>query len=69
MQIAKTVELQLKSGQVMTIEMTPTLLERIRTSFGLEPGQEVTDNHVKYYLAISMRNTLTESEDGKIRAA
>lgn len=64
MEIAKTLELQLKSGQIMSIEMTPALLERIRASFSLDDGQDVTDNHVKYYLAISMRNTLTESEDG-----
>lgn len=54
----------MKSGQVMSIEMTPLLLERIRSSFSLTTEEEVTDNHVKYYLAISMRNMLTESEDG-----
>lgn len=69
MEFAKTVELKLKSGQTMSIEMTPLLLEKIKSSFDLESSDDVTDKHVKYYLAISMRNMLTESEDGTICAA
>jgi hypothetical protein len=64
MQFSKTMELQLKSGQSMEIQMTPLLIEKIKSSFSLNSVDDITEKHVKYYLAISMKNMLSEAGDG-----
>jgi len=64
MHVAKTIEIQMKSGQVFTLDMSETLLERIRTSFDLDTVNHITERHVKYYLTSAMKRALEEA-DGK----
>lgn len=64
MHISKTVEFQLKSGQTLTLDMTETLVERIRAAFELNSADQVTERHVKYYLSSAMKKAL-ETDDGR----
>lgn len=63
MQIAKTIEIELKDGQVMTLDMTPDLLRNIKSTFMLNSDDEITDRHVKYFLTSALKNML-EASDG-----
>lgn len=64
MNVAKTVEFKLKSGQTLTLDMTETLVERVRAAFELNSSDQVTERHVKYYLTSAMKKSL-EAEDGR----
>lgn len=64
MNIVKTVEISLKDGRQLTLEMSDALLTQIKNTFGLINESEITDRHVKYYLTSAMKNTL-EKFDGK----
>ena len=64
MQVARQVEIRLRTGEVMTIDVSDKLMEQVMTTFGLPTPGAVTDAHVKYYLASSMRNAL-ETTDGR----
>jgi hypothetical protein len=63
MNVVKRVELRMKTGDVMTIDVSDRLLENVRQAFDLTDNSQVTDRHVKYFLASSMRNML-EVTDG-----
>lgn len=58
MKIEKTIEINLKDGQIMTLDMTPQLIGSIRTAFMLDETSEITERHVKYYLISSIKNAL-----------
>ena len=53
------VELFLKDGSKIDFEMTQKLAESIREAFGLRPGDLLSESHVKYYLASSIKNYLS----------
>jgi hypothetical protein len=63
MQVAKTIEIDLRDGQVMTLDMTPELLKNIRTTFMLESDNDITERHVKYFLTSALKNML-EAQNG-----
>ena len=63
MQVAKTIEIVLRDGQVMTLDMTPDLLKNIRTTFMLESDDDITERHVKYFLTSALKNML-EAQNG-----
>lgn len=63
MNIVKTVEISLKDGRQLTLEMSDTLLTQIKSTFGLTNESEITDRHVKYYLTSAMKNTLEKFDD------
>lgn len=63
MNVVKQIEVHMKSGDVMTIDVSDRLLESVRQAFDLPDGSQVTDRHVKYFLASSMKNML-EIADG-----
>jgi hypothetical protein len=58
MQIAKTIEIELRNGQTITLDMTPELLRNIRTTFTLASDEDVTERHVKYFIASALKNML-----------
>lgn len=60
MNVCKTIELELKSGQVLTLDLSDVLLERIRSTFELESSDQITERHIKYYLISSMKNAVKE---------
>jgi len=60
MNVARTVEVKLKNGDIVNIALSDVLIERIRGTLGLEADDSVTDAHVKYYLVSSMKNALGE---------
>jgi hypothetical protein len=62
MQIAKQIEIQLKSGEVLTLDMTEKLVEQIKSAFDLKTSDQVTEGHVKYFLAASMKNMLEAAD-------
>jgi hypothetical protein len=63
MQVAKTIEIDLRDGQVMTLDMTPELLKNIRSTFMLESDDDITERHVKYFLTSALKNML-EAQNG-----
>jgi len=63
MQVAETIEISLKNGQVLTLDMSQQLVDGIRSAFMLGDAEVITERHVKYYLAAAMKNSL-ESIDG-----
>lgn len=58
MNIAKTIELNLRGGQHLTLDMSSDLLDKIKEAFGLASDADITERHVKYYLTSSMKNAL-----------
>ena len=61
--VARTVDIELKSGQVATIDVSQELLERARTAFCLNSHEQVTERHLKYYLVSSMKNALEKLDE------
>lgn len=55
---ARTLELQLKNGYIAEIDVSHELLERVKDTFQLQSSDQVSDNHIKYFLASSMKNSL-----------
>lgn len=63
MNVEKVVEIELKDGRVVTLEMSGEMLRNIRESFDLSSDDDITDRHIKYYLISSMKNTLELNHD------
>lgn len=58
MRVVKNVELKMKSGETVSIDLSDVLMEKIRSAFDLQAVDQVTDRHVKYFLVSSMKNML-----------
>jgi len=58
MRVAKNIELKMKSGETVNIDVSDVLLEKIRSTFELQSADQVTERHVKYFLVSSMKNML-----------
>ena len=54
----KSVEIELKSGDILTIDMTQKLVDCIKNAFCLSCEEEITESHITNYLISSMKNTL-----------
>jgi len=65
MRVEKTIELTMKSGEKLVLEMSDVLLGQIRDAFYLKSVDEIDDNHVKRYLVSAMRKSL-EVNDGNV---
>lgn len=55
---ARTIELQLKNGYIAELDVSHELLEQVRDTFQLQSSDQVSDRHIKYFLASSMKNAL-----------
>jgi len=64
MEFSKVVDIELKSGQVMQLQMTDAFIEKIRSALMIPAEAEVTERHIKSFLVGSMKNALEGSEDG-----
>ena len=60
--LGKTVQFNLKDDLIVTLEMTPRLVEDIVRAFELKGPDEMTTTHVKYYLASGMKKALEASD-------
>jgi hypothetical protein len=60
MNISKIVEIELKDGRVVTLEMSEKLVQNIQEAFNLPSQDDITDRHIKYYLISSMKNALED---------
>lgn len=58
MNVSKIVEIELKDGRVVTLEMSDKLVKSIQETFNLASQEDITDRHIKYYLVSSMKNAL-----------
>lgn len=65
MQVARQVEILLKTGDVLTIDVSDRLLESVKQKFELSSGEHVTDKHLKYYLVSSLKNALEFADEPK----
>lgn len=61
MKIVKTFQMELKDGQVLTLDVSDVLLNKVKDAFMLESADAVSDNHLKYFIASSMKNALETS--------
>ena len=59
------IDIPLANGCVMEIQMTETLVNNIRSAFSLSSWENLTPNHVKFFLAKSMQNALESVSDEK----
>lgn len=48
----------MKNGLIAEIDVSQELLERVRSTFRLQSTDQVSDSHIKYFLASSMKNAL-----------
>ena len=58
MEVTKSINISLPNGTVATIDMSQQMVERVMSTFMLENPDSITENHVKYFLASSMKNAL-----------
>jgi hypothetical protein len=58
MEVNKSIDIRLPNGTIATIDMSRQMVEKIMSTFTLEDEDMITENHVKYFLASSMRNAL-----------
>jgi hypothetical protein len=58
MNAVKTVEFSLRDGQIVTLDMSDRLVKQIVSAFSLRGPEEISENHVKSYLASGMKKAL-----------
>jgi hypothetical protein len=66
MQVSKTMQIRLKSGDILSLEMSDVLVSQIMKAFMLERAEDVTERHVKYYLTSSFKKALEETDEGRL---
>lgn len=64
MKITKTIVLELSAGKSVSLDMTEQLTSKIKESFNLNSDDDITERHVKYYLASALNNAVGKF-DGK----
>lgn len=63
MNVTKTVEFSLRDGQIVTLDMSERLVDQIVTAFDLRGPDEISEGHVKIYLANGMKRALEVMKD------
>lgn len=63
MNVMKTVEFSLRDGQVVSLDMSDRLVDQIITAFSLNGPEEISEGHVKHYLASGMKKALEVMKD------
>ena len=64
MNVSKVVHIDLK-GQHLTLEVSDTLLDKVKETFMLDSIESVTDAQLKYYIVSSMRNAIERADNGR----
>lgn len=64
MKITKTIVLELAAGKTVSLDMSENLTSKIKEAFKLNSDDDITEKHVKYYLASSLSNAVGKF-DGK----
>lgn len=59
--VVKTFKFPLKSGEELTLEVSEKLLQDVAQAFNIST-EIVDENHMKYYLASSMKKALETHE-------
>lgn len=65
MEAIKQFCIELKSGDVLTVDVSEKLLSQIKKSFELSADDQVTDRHLKYFLVSSMNKALEAADVGE----
>lgn len=63
MDVARSVEMRLRGGETLTIDMSSQLLEQVRHAYSLDSTDHVTEGHVKRFLVSSMTNLLETCDE------
>lgn len=63
MNVTKTVEFSLRDGQIVTLDMSDKLVDQIISAFDLNSADEISEGHVKSYLANGMKRALEVMKD------
>jgi hypothetical protein len=62
----KKIEFELKDGTLVELDMSQKLIDNIRNAFSLSDTQEVTERHVKYFLAGAIKNAVEQTGVGDV---
>jgi len=65
-QAAQKIEFELRDGTLVELDMTEALINSIRSTFSLMPEQEITERHVKYFLASAIKNAVEKTGAGDV---
>lgn len=60
MEIADKIKLNLPSGVVVDLEMSPQFLQNLRSTLSLDESVQISERHIKTFLVGSMKNALAE---------
>jgi hypothetical protein len=60
------IELELKDGTLVELDMTQKFVDSVRKTFDLSPLQEITEQHVKYFLAGAIKNAVEQTGAGDV---
>lgn len=63
METAKTIELELTSGQHVELQMSSQLVDQIMKAFNLPSPDDVSPQHVKLYLISGMKKALGDTNE------
>lgn len=69
MEFSRSIKMTLRDGRELELQLTPQLLESIRSVFNLSSIDDVGDLHVKEYLVSSMHAALQEETSNVIPVA
>lgn len=69
MEFSRIMKMSLRDGRELELQLTPQLLENIRSVFNLPTVDDVGDIHVKEYLVSSMRVALQEETSNVVPVA
>lgn len=63
MDFVRSVEMKLRGGETLTIDMSSQLLEQVRHAHALDSIEHVTERHVRNFLVSSMTNLLEACDE------
>lgn len=63
MKVVRQMEMQLRNGGTLTIDVSSQLLEQVRHTFALDSTDSVSEEHVKRFLVSSMTNLLRSCDE------
>lgn len=62
MEFSSVTDIVLKTGDVVSLQMTSKFVEVVRHDLGLAPEDELTQMHIKQYLVAAMTKALGETD-------
>jgi hypothetical protein len=58
MEFSRVLEIELKNGQVVHLQLTEAFIDKVRKSLLLTTEEQITERHIKAFLVSSMQRAL-----------